>query len=282
MKAEYKRFDEEVVDFKIEYLITRIDGDAVHFKTKSSKRTMKQEKPQRAGDARLRDFAEASSDWFWEMDEHCRFTYFSERFTEITGVPQDALLGKTRQETRIPDVDPAEWQKHLSDLAAHRSFRDFHHPRTLPDGRVVHLSINGMAIFDAAGKFLGYRGTGSDISARTMAENALRESEQRLRGVFDYGFVGIAVLSPAGHFLEVNQAYCDFLGYKAEELIGQHFDQIIHADDLAVVCGQPVGCLLCHQLGFLDNATCDRPVLLVAAHLMPVSPTRFLSTFATR
>jgi PAS domain-containing protein len=57
------------------------------------------------------------------MDEDLRFSYFSERFTEITGVPQEALLGKTRQETGIPNVDENEWRKHLADLAARRPFR---------------------------------------------------------------------------------------------------------------------------------------------------------------
>ena len=128
---------------------------------------------------RFKSFAEASSDWFWEMDQNCRFTYFSDRFTETTGVPQKALLGKTREETGVPNVDPEEWEKHLADLAARRSFREFRHPRTLPDGRIVHLSINGKAVFDEKGTFLGYRGTGSDITARTEIEAARAESEER-------------------------------------------------------------------------------------------------------
>ncbi len=127
-------------------------------------------------DKRLQDFVEASSDWFWEMDEQCRFSYFSDRFTEITGVPQEALLGKTRQETGIPDVDPDAWEQHLADLAAHRSFRNFIHPRKLPNGEVIFLSINGKAIFDGAGNFLGYRGTGRDITAEQTAEKARVES----------------------------------------------------------------------------------------------------------
>jgi len=125
---------------------------------------------------RLQDFIDASSDWFWEMDERCRFSYFSERFTEIPGVPQQALLGKTRQETGIPDVDPLVWKQHLDDLTAHRSFRNFVHTRTLPDGRELYLFINGKAIFDDAGNFCGYRGTGTDITAEKAADNARIES----------------------------------------------------------------------------------------------------------
>ena len=77
---------------------------------------------------RFEDFAKSASDWYWEMDRELRFSYFSERFTDITGVPPGALLGKTRQETGIPDVDPEDWQEHLESLAAHRPFRNFVHP----------------------------------------------------------------------------------------------------------------------------------------------------------
>jgi PAS domain-containing protein len=83
------------------------------------------------GQQRLKDFADASSDWFWEMDADCRFSYFSSSLTAITGVPRASFLGKTRAELEIPDVDPDEWERLLANLAAHQSFRNFQQPRTL-------------------------------------------------------------------------------------------------------------------------------------------------------
>ena len=133
-----------------------------------------------ASETRFRDFTNASSDWFWEMDEELRFSYFSDRFTEVTGVSQEMLLGKTRQQTGVPGVDPGEWEKkHLANLAARRPFRDFRHSRTRHDGRVVHLSINGKPIFEEDGKFKGYRGTGSDITERMEANEALIAAKEQ-------------------------------------------------------------------------------------------------------
>jgi len=122
---------------------------------------------------RLQDFADAASDFFWEMDGDLRFSFFSDRFTTITGVPQDALLGRTREETGIPNVDPAAWRDHLSALAAHRPFRNFVHPRVLPDGRTVWISLNGSPVFDRNGAFRGFRGCGCDVTAQKLAEEAL-------------------------------------------------------------------------------------------------------------
>ena len=123
---------------------------------------------------RFEDFAKSASDWYWEMDHELRFSYFSERFTDITGVEPEALLGKTRQETGIPDVDPEAWQEHLATLAAHRPFRNFVHPRVKQDGSRVWLSINGQPHFDRDGQFAGYRGTGSDVTSLKQAQEELR------------------------------------------------------------------------------------------------------------
>ncbi len=153
---------------------------SVHRPSEEIAQRKQAEQSLRDSKARFRDFAASSSDWFWEMDEDLRFTYFSERFTEVTSVPPEMLLGRTREETDIPGVHSDEWETHLANLAAHRPFRDFRHPRVHADGSVIHLSINGKPVFDEAGRFGGYRGTGSDITGRTRAEGELRKAHDEL------------------------------------------------------------------------------------------------------
>lgn len=129
---------------------------------------------------RFRDFASTTSDWFWEMDENLRFCYFSERFTDITGVPTEWLLGKTRQESGVQNsLDPTVWGKHLEDLAAHRPFRNFIHSRTKVSGEVVWLSISGVPHYDETGAFLGFRGTGTDVTQQKLTEDALRDAKDQ-------------------------------------------------------------------------------------------------------
>jgi PAS domain S-box-containing protein len=125
---------------------------------------------------RFADIAEASSDWFWEMDKELRFSYFSEKFTQVTGVPQEKLLGVTREENGNPGTTTEAWEKQLNDLRERRPFKNFVHSRIGPNGEVVWLSINGNPVFDN-GRFVGYRGVGRDITSRIEIEEKLLEAK---------------------------------------------------------------------------------------------------------
>jgi diguanylate cyclase (GGDEF)-like protein/PAS domain S-box-containing protein len=113
----------------------------------------------------LEDFAEIASDWFWEMDADLRFTYFSARLAEVVGVDTGAEIGKSRLDIAANSADPSFWQSHIDDLLARRPFRDFVYPYKHKDGRKRWFRISGQPVFDAQSQaFLGYRGTGSDIT----------------------------------------------------------------------------------------------------------------------
>ncbi len=127
---------------------------------------------------RFKDFAEVASDWFWEMDKDLRFSYFSGQNFKVTGYKPDDLIGKTRRDVTHEDMLDEKWRRHLTDLEAHRPFDDFSYDLATPGGKVVCISISGKPVFDADGNFHGYRGTGTDISARVSAEVALREAKE--------------------------------------------------------------------------------------------------------
>src|SRR5262245_43146941 len=59
-----------------------------------------------------------------------------------------------------------------------------------------------------------------------MNIDALRDSEARFRGIFENAAVGIAHVAPDGRWLEVNQRFCDIVGYACEELMTKTFADI--------------------------------------------------------
>lgn len=129
----------------------------------------------RDSEQRVRDFAEAASEWFWEMGPDLRFTHNSARLRDATGIDPAALIGRTRAEL-FSDPDQGPLQAHLDDLAQHRPFRDFRYLSTPPYGPSRHVSISGKPHFDEAGRFLGYRGTGRDV---TEEQRAIAEASRK-------------------------------------------------------------------------------------------------------
>ncbi|MDO6429145.1 PAS domain S-box protein [Flavitalea sp. BT771] len=71
--------------------------------------------------------------------------------------------------------------------------------------------------------------TASDLQVKNLL---LEESKQLFKNVFDYSAVGVALVSPEGRWLNVNQSICDMLGYSREELLKGSFQDITHPDDL--------------------------------------------------
>jgi PAS domain S-box-containing protein len=71
-----------------------------------------------------------------------------------------------------------------------------------------------------------------DITMRKLAEDAVRESEERFRGLYNAAATGIAVSTPDGRYLQANAAYCKMLGYTEDELRGMTFASLTHPDDL--------------------------------------------------
>jgi PAS domain S-box-containing protein len=128
---------------------------------------------------RFRDFAEISSDWFWETDLDHRLTYFSGRRGNGAATDAEAFIGKTVLE--IAHGDPAEpsWQPYLAALAARQPFRDISYGVPRAEGVEQFWSLSGMPVVDHAGAFVGYRGTASDITREVLAQRTLRLAKEQ-------------------------------------------------------------------------------------------------------
>ncbi|WP_200339415.1 PAS domain-containing sensor histidine kinase [Rhodovibrio sodomensis] len=131
---------------------------------------------------RFQDLAECAADWFWETDtEHC-FTYISERFEVVTGVPVEQMLGMTRQQGAWVDPGTGRTQGALRQLDAKMArrevFRDVEYEIPLADA-VRTVRVSGKPVFDRSGAFLGYRGAGNDVTAEREAQRELKRSKEK-------------------------------------------------------------------------------------------------------
>lgn len=170
-------------------------------------------------EARFRQYSEVNSDWFWETDRDERYVFISDSFETITGRSPATLLGKRRWDlgTTEMEVDAEMWQGHLEDLSGHRPFRDFKYWIEADNGRPCWLKESGVPHFDDDGHFVGYRGTGSDITA--AMENAHRM--HMLTRAVEQSPVSVVITDLDRRIQYVNPKFLDATGYGAQEVIGQ-------------------------------------------------------------
>src|SRR5258706_9948704 len=128
----------------------------------------------RHSEERFRSLTELSSDWYWEQDVEFRLTFMSTLLAHRTGLDASAYLGRRRWDQPAPNLSDGDWAQHRAQLERHEPFRDFEMQRPAPGGGSRWLSISGEPVFDAAGRFRGYRGIGRDITEQKHAAQRLR------------------------------------------------------------------------------------------------------------
>jgi PAS domain S-box-containing protein len=98
-------------------------------------------------------------------------------------------------------------------------------------GEVIPAEIVNVPItFDGQPAILGLI---RDISKRSDAERALRESEELFANAFRHSPHGMAFVSLEGRWLRANKSLCDMLGYSEEELRKISFQTVTHPEDVA-------------------------------------------------
>lgn len=74
----------------------------------------------------------------------------------------------------------------------------------------------------------------TNVSALHSVETAFAESEVKFHQAMLHAPIGIALQSPEGHYLEVNPALCEILGYTTDELLARDLQSVTHPDDLDI------------------------------------------------
>lgn len=170
---------------------------------------------------RYRDFARATSDWYWEVDKSMKLTYVSNRFTAITGIPSFLMIGR-----QIDDIGELragfEGEKITSEsfMQKNAPFRDQLLVLESQESEEIYIYLSGVPMFDVdSGEFQGFRGAGTDITdsyhAKVKAEKVQRSLEDTLYDLKDKRAQLDVATKQAEEALE---AKSDFLAAMSHEL----------------------------------------------------------------
>jgi diguanylate cyclase (GGDEF)-like protein/PAS domain S-box-containing protein len=200
-------------------------------------------------EAKFRSLLGLLSDWYWEQDEALRFRYVSEGYERQTGLKSADSLGKTRFGLAGAFESQVERARHEADLAARRPFRDLRMRWRTAGGEERVLSVSGEPVFDADGRFRGYRGVGRDVTVDEAAERG----RQLLASIVEHVHDAVICRSLDGTVLSWNRGAERMYGYRAEEMLGANVTPLMFQGDKQILEEQNRR-LLAGEEGFEDVA----------------------------
>ncbi|HET7198725.1 MAG TPA: PAS domain S-box protein, partial [Burkholderiales bacterium] len=179
----------------------------------------------RESEARFRSLTQLSNDWYWEQDAEFRFVKFEGRSGAPGYAPSAAVLGRRVWELPGIELGSADWDALQAAMHRHESFRNFTYSYRDASGRRFHVAADGEPVFDAGGRFAGFRGTSRDVTRQRLDEEELR----RFRAAMDMSLDAI-YLTDRGtlRFVDVNAAACRGVGYSREQLLSMGPEKLLH------------------------------------------------------
>ena len=138
-------------------------------------------------EARFRDFARSTSDWYWEVNKNFKITYADERLAAIFGEPSFTLKGKSLEDlgSLKTSVDGIKI-KIIDIMDGITPFRDQLFVLKNLEGEDVFIHLSGVPLFDPqTGKFFGYRGAGMDVTVKYKAEREKNRIQKSLENTLD-------------------------------------------------------------------------------------------------
>jgi PAS domain S-box-containing protein len=99
------------------------------------------------------------------------------------------------------------------------------------DGTTMWIEGDYNCLYESDGKIIGHFGIQRDITGRKQTEENLEQFNKAL----SHAMEGVALLDLQGHYIQVNHAYANMLGYLPEAMIGMDWQLTVHLDDLAAM-----------------------------------------------
>jgi PAS domain S-box-containing protein len=172
----------------------------------------------RAENARLHSVIDRTDDAITIKDREGRYLYANPVALKLVNRPLDEIIGRTDADFFPPEVLA---QLKETDQAAMRTGTSMSYEINTDShlwGRRTHLT-NKFPYYEADGELAGVVAVVRDITDRKRAEEALRESEGRFKGLVEASFDGVAI-HENGVIVEANQALAAMFGYPLEAMIG--------------------------------------------------------------
>jgi two-component system, cell cycle sensor histidine kinase and response regulator CckA len=170
---------------------------------------------------KYRSILENMEEGYYEVDLAGNSTFFNDSLCKFFGYSRDEMLGKNNRELSTPETAARIYRLYnrVYETGQPISFIDYE--VIAKDGSTVILEGSASLMRDNSGQPIGFCGVFRDVTEHKKAEEALRESEEQYRKLYDSVGDFIFTHDAEGRFITINRATTEYLGYTADELIGR-------------------------------------------------------------
>ncbi len=162
------------------------------------------------------------------LDENHRVTDWNPAAETMFGYTKAEVLGQHAVDLIVRQPMDNELVEVIRRIESGDMQADSVNENRTKDGRAITCHWFNTPLVDPDGNFAGVISVAEDITERTRAEEEVRVLNAALEDAVD----GIGRLDAEGRYSSVNRAFADFLGFRAEELVGRHWFSTVHPIDL--------------------------------------------------
>jgi PAS domain S-box-containing protein len=177
-------------------------------------------------EVKYRTLVEGMSEAVMQVDNDDRVQFVNPQFCQMIGYGEDELLGRVGYEIYF-DPEEQELIRRKNRLRKEKIFDAYETRMRKKTGEEVLVRISGSPVTDAQGNVVGSIGVITDITERKRAEQTVKESETKYRGIVDHSLLGIYITQgPIMRFC--NQRLAEIFGYeRPEELLGINVRELV-------------------------------------------------------
>lgn len=176
-----------------------------------------------------------AGDGVWDLDNRKNLLTYSHEWMDILGYKDGDVIETLAEWAQL--IHPQDLPRASADIQACTEGRlaSINHEIRLKAASGEYrwvLSRGAVVRWSEDGTAERTIGTIADIQKQKTIELALVESDRRFRGAFETAAIGMALVALDGHWLQVNKALADMLGYTPDELLQKTFKDITHPSDM--------------------------------------------------
>ncbi len=172
---------------------------------------------------RLLKAIDSSTDGITIADEKDRYIYVNAAYAKIFGYPQEEFIGETWWKITPPELI-TPFQLELSRTVHNRDIGTFRGevPGLRKDGTIIPTEVQGTALRDENGNYLGHICVVRDIAERKRMEETLMLFSEAVENAPD----SVQIVDLSGHIIYSNKATEEIYGFSPEEFRGKHVDEL--------------------------------------------------------